>query len=288
MLYFTEMVADTHISLRTPYSTLRTHNVLGVRVHDCDEEGAVEAIEQFLRERPARLHQVCTVNPEFVMEARRNPAFRKLLNSADLTTPDGIGIILAGRLLDTPFKGRATGVALVDRLAAISAREGATLFLLGAGPGVAEEAAQALARKHKGVHIAGTYAGSPSEEDLTEILSRLNEAQPDVLLVAYGAPRQDLWINEHRHLFPPSVKVAMGVGGVLDYLAGRVPLAPPWLRKVGLEWLYRLLKQPWRWRRIVRVLAFGLLTVRKKFWILDFGFWITKLQSKIQNPKSKI
>jgi len=274
MLYFTEMVADTHKSPSTPQvlglrpiQALRTHNILGVRVHDCDEEGAVEAIEQFLRERPARLHQVCTVNPEFVMEARRNPAFRKLLNTADLTTPDGIGIILAGRLLGTPFKGRATGVALVDRLAAISEREGYTLFLLGAGPGVAKEAAQALAQKHKGVHIAGTYAGSPRKEDLPEILSRVNEAQPDVLLVAYGAPRQDLWISDHRRLFPPSVKVAMGVGGVLDYLSGRVPLAPPWLRRVGLEWLYRLVKQPWRWRRIVKVFAFGMLVLKKKLGI---------------------
>ncbi|HKP52733.1 MAG TPA: WecB/TagA/CpsF family glycosyltransferase [Chloroflexia bacterium] len=264
MLYFTEMVADTQISLRTPHSTFRTHNILGVRVHDCDEEGAVLAIEQFLRERPAHLHQVCTVNPEFVMEARRYPAFRKLLNSADLATPDGIGIIMAGRLLGTPFKGRATGVALVDRLASLSAREGYTLFLLGAGAGVAEEAAQALARRHEGVRIAGTYAGSPREEELPEIVSRLEGVQPDVLLVAYGAPRQDLWINEHCQLFPPSVKVAMGVGGVLDYLSGRVPLAPPLLRRVGLEWLYRLVKQPWRWRRIVRVFAFGMLVLKKK------------------------
>ena len=198
------------------------------------------------------------------MEARRNAAFRKLLNSADLATPDGVGIILAGRLLGTPFKGRATGVALVDRLAAISAGQGYKLFLLGAGPGIAEEAAQALARKHGGVRIAGTYAGSPGEEDLPEIISRLDSAQPDILLVAYGAPRQDLWIDEYRHRLPSSIKVAMGVGGVLDYLSGRVPLAPPMLRRIGLEWLYRLIKQPWRWRRIARVFLFGILTVKKK------------------------
>ena len=93
---------------------LRTRNILGVRIHDCDEEGAVRAIRDFLVARPPRLHQVCTVNPEFVMEARSNPAFRGLLNSVDLATPDGVGIVLAGRLLGTPFKGRATGVALVD------------------------------------------------------------------------------------------------------------------------------------------------------------------------------
>jgi N-acetylglucosaminyldiphosphoundecaprenol N-acetyl-beta-D-mannosaminyltransferase len=255
MLYFTEMVVDTPLSLSS-------HNILGVRIHNCDEEGAAEAIRGFLREQPARLHQVCTVNPEFVMEARRNPAFRKLLNTVDLATPDGVGIIAAGRLLGTPFKGRATGVALVGRLAEMSAQEGYSLFLLGAEPGVAEEAAQALSSKYPGVKIAGTYAGSPREEDLPEIVAHLTEARPDVLLVAYGAPRQDLWIKEHSRLLPPSIKVAMGVGGVLDYLSGRVPLAPIWIRRVGLEWLYRLIKQPWRWRRIVRVFAFGLLIMK--------------------------
>ena len=120
--------------------------ILGVGIDNCDEAGAVEAIEAFLRERPARLHQACTVNPEFVMEARRNPAFRRLLNAADLATPDGAGIIAAGKLLRRPFKGRATGVALVGHLASISAREGYALFLLGAAPGVAGEAASVLAR----------------------------------------------------------------------------------------------------------------------------------------------
>jgi N-acetylglucosaminyldiphosphoundecaprenol N-acetyl-beta-D-mannosaminyltransferase len=255
MLYFTKMAVDTHIALSS-------HNILGVRIHDCAEEEAVEAIRGFLTEQPARLHQLCTVNPEFVMEARRNLSFRKLLNTVDLATPDGVGIIAAGRLLGTPFRGRATGVALVGRLAELSAREGHRLFLLGAGPGVAEEAAEVLSRKYPGVNIAGTYAGSPKEEDLPEILARLTEARPDVLLVAYGAPRQDLWIREHSSLLPRSIKVAMGVGGVLDYLSGRVPLAPTWIRRVGLEWLYRLIKQPWRWRRIARVFAFGLLIIK--------------------------
>jgi N-acetylglucosaminyldiphosphoundecaprenol N-acetyl-beta-D-mannosaminyltransferase len=154
----------------------------------------------------------------------------------------------------------------------MSVSEGHSLFLLGAGPGIAEEAAQALSRSHPGVKIAGTYAGSPREEDLPEILARLNKTRPDVLLVAYGAPRQDLWIRENSSLLPPSIKVAMGVGGVLDYLSGRVPLAPTWIRRVGLEWLYRLIKQPWRWRRIARVFAFGLLIIKLR--ITDYGLRI--------------
>jgi N-acetylglucosaminyldiphosphoundecaprenol N-acetyl-beta-D-mannosaminyltransferase len=242
---------------------LRRVRVLGIGIHDCDEAGAVEVIEAFLREQPARLHQVCTVNPEFVMEARRNPAFRRLVNNVDLATPDGVGIIAAGKLLRSPFKGRATGVALVDHLAAISARDGCSLFLLGAAPGVADEAARVMQRRYPGVKIAGTYAGSPREEDWPAILARLEDARPDILVVAYGAPRQDLWIDAHRTELPGSIKLAMGVGGVFDYLSGRAPLAPPFVRRAGLEWLYRLVRQPWRWRRILRVFAFGVLVVRQ-------------------------
>lgn len=232
-------------------------------MHDCDEHCAVKVIESFLEERPARLHQVCTVNPEFVMEARRNPEFRGLLNSADLATPDGAGIIAAARLLGTPVKGRATGVAIVERLAQLSAEKGHRLFMLGAAPGVAEEAAQVLSRRYAAVRIAGTYAGSPEQRDLPDILDRLAAAQPDILLVAYGAPRQDLWIRANRDALPSSVRVAMGVGGVFDYLSGRVPLAPPLLRRIGLEWLYRLARQPWRWRRILRVFWFAALVLRE-------------------------
>jgi N-acetylglucosaminyldiphosphoundecaprenol N-acetyl-beta-D-mannosaminyltransferase len=196
------------------------------------------------------------------MEARRNTAFRRLLNSADLATPDGAGIIAAGKLLRHPFAGRATGVALVERLAAMSAQDGWSLFLLGAAPGVAEEAARVLARRHPGMRIAGTHPGSPRPEDWPEIKRLLDEARPDVLLVAYGAPRQDLWIVEHRGEMPGSIRVAMGVGGVFDYLSGRAKLAPAPVRRMGMEWLYRLVTQPWRWRRILRVFAFGALVLR--------------------------
>ncbi len=240
---------------------MRRVNILGVWVHDCDLDAAMQVIERFIQQEPARLHQVCTVNPEFVMEARRNPEFRALLNTADLATPDGVGIVLAARLLGTPLRGRATGVAIVERLARLSAKHGFSVFLLGAAPGVAEQAARTLCRRFPGVRITGTYAGSPRDEHLPDILARLRSAAPDVLLVAYGAPRQDLWIRRHRDQLPASIKLAVGVGGVFDYLSGRAPLAPPLMRRLGLEWLYRLIRQPWRWRRILRVFAFGALAL---------------------------
>ena len=240
---------------------MRQRNILGVQIDDCDEESAAFMLAAFLREGPARLHHVCTVNPEFVMEARANPAFRDVLRSADLRTPDGVGIILAGKLLRRPFKGRATGVGLVYHLGALSAREGYSLYLLGAAPGVAEEAAAVLQKRYPGARVAGTFAGSPSVADWPAIRERLWATRPDVLLVAYGAPKQDLWIAAHRDDLPPDVRLAMGVGGVFDYLSGRVRLAPALVRRIGLEWLFRLVVQPWRWRRILRVLAFALLVV---------------------------
>jgi N-acetylglucosaminyldiphosphoundecaprenol N-acetyl-beta-D-mannosaminyltransferase len=240
---------------------VRRRNILGVLIDDCDEACAARMLSAFLREQPARLHQVCTVNPEFVMEARANPAFRDVLRNADLRTPDGAGIILAGKLLRRPFRGRATGVSMVDRLGAISAQEGYSLYLLGAAPGVAEAAAAVLQKRHPGARIVGTFAGSPAGDDWPAIRERLWATRPDVLLVAYGAPKQDLWIAAHRDDLPPGVKVAMGVGGVFDYLSGRVRLAPAWIRRIGLEWLFRLAMQPWRWRRILRVLAFAVLVI---------------------------
>ena len=241
---------------------MRRHNILGVGIHNCGEGEAISEIERFLSEQPPGLHQVCTVNPEFVMEARRNPTFQRVINNADLATPDGIGIILAGRLLRRPFKGRATGVALVEGMARLSNEQGHSIFMLGAGEGVAEQAANALKQRHPRLIIAGTYAGSPDDKGFEEIKRRLDATRPDILLVAYGAPKQDTWIDTHRQQFPTSIKVAMGVGGVFDYLSGRVPLAPRLMRRLGLEWLYRLIKQPWRWRRILRVLAFALLTIK--------------------------
>jgi N-acetylglucosaminyldiphosphoundecaprenol N-acetyl-beta-D-mannosaminyltransferase len=240
---------------------VRRRNILGVWVDDCDEDGAANAMAAFLREQPARLHHVCTVNPEFVMEARANPVFRRVLGGADLCTPDGVGIILAGKVLRKPFRGRATGVGLTNRLGALSAGEGYSLFLLGAAPGVAEEAAAVLQKRYRGARIAGTYSGSPGDADWPEIRERLWATRPDVLLVAYGAPKQDLWIAAHRDEMPDSVKLAMGVGGVFDYLSGRVRFAPAWMRRAGLEWLFRLAMQPWRWRRIMRVIGFALLVV---------------------------
>ncbi|MCM8749525.1 WecB/TagA/CpsF family glycosyltransferase [Thermomicrobiaceae bacterium CFH 74404] len=237
--------------------------ILGLPVHDLTLPELVDRVRAWLRAEPDRLHQVVTLNPEMVMAARHLPEFRETIEAADLVTADGIGIVLAARVLGRPLRERVTGVDLVEALAATGEPELA-LFLLGAAPGVAERAARRLEARYPGCRITGTWAGSPGPEGSAESLARIAEARPAVLLVAYGAPAQELWIARHRReLEQAGVVVAVGVGGTFDYLSGAVPRAPRALRRLGLEWLYRLIRQPWRWRRQRALPQFALLVVRE-------------------------
>lgn len=220
--------------------------LLGVRIDDVTMVEAMAQIAAFIRIRTP--HQIATVNPEFVMTAQHNTAFASVLQAADLAVPDGVGLKIAARLTGQRLHGRVSGVDLCEQLAAASQAHGWRLYLLGAAPGVANATATVLQRRFPGVVIAGAYAGSPRPQDELAIRARITEARPDVLLVAYGAPAQDLWIARNQPTL--RVPVAIGVGGTFDYLSGRVLRAPRWMRQLGLEWLFRLIRQPWRWKRI--------------------------------------
>lgn len=227
--------------------TIASVNILGVRVDNVTQAEALALAMHYLQ--AGGTHQVVTVNPEFVMEARRNPAFAAVLAAADLATPDGFGLLLAARYLGTPLRGRATGVELTLGLARYAAETGARVFLLGAAPGVAAAAAAQLQMQLPALQIVGTYAGSPHPRHEPFLRQIICAAQPDLLLVAYGHPQQDLWIARNQPYL--GVPLAMGVGGTFDYLAGRVPRAPRWMRQLGLEWLFRLVRQPQRLPRIL-------------------------------------
>ncbi|MDO9066497.1 MAG: WecB/TagA/CpsF family glycosyltransferase, partial [Chloroflexota bacterium] len=177
----------------------------------------------------------------------------RVLAGAALAVPDGAGLLLASRWRGRPLRARVTGVDLSRRLADLAARQRYQLFLLGAASGVAQRAADRLLSDHPGLQIAGVHAGSPDPAEEASIMRIIRAAAPQILLVAYGAPAQDKWIA--RNLRRLGVPVCMGVGGLLDYLAGAVPYAPAWLRRLGLEWLYRLARQPRRWRRIWRAVV---------------------------------
>jgi N-acetylglucosaminyldiphosphoundecaprenol N-acetyl-beta-D-mannosaminyltransferase len=210
-------------------------------------------------------HQIVTVNLDFMRLARSDAEFRCIVNQADLAVPDGVPVLWAAKLLGDPLVERVTGVEIVEKGAVLAARRGYRLFLLGAAPGVAERAGAELVRRNPGLCVAGTYSppfgpSTPQEEE--RIADRIAAARPDLLFVAFGAPRQDVWIYQHGLAL--GVPVCVGVGGTFDILAGDVVRAPVWMQRRGLEWLHRLRQEPLRlWRRyllgdlplFVRVLA---------------------------------
>jgi N-acetylglucosaminyldiphosphoundecaprenol N-acetyl-beta-D-mannosaminyltransferase len=211
--------------------------------------------------------QVVTLNPEIVMRARRDPGLRAAIASAALVTADGVGIVWALRLAGARVPERVTGVDLARALLARAAEAGAgpgaehgyDAFLLGAGYGVAEAAARALTARIPGARIAGVWEGDPRPAGDAEAVARVWASGARLLLVAYGAPAQELWIARNLDALPGVV--AIGAGGALDMIAGRTPRAPRWLRGAGLEWLYRLALEPSRWRRMLALPAFVALAL---------------------------
>lgn len=234
--------------------TPKTIPILGIPVHAVTMDETLALIEGYM-DAP-RVHQIATVNPEFVMTAQSDAAFRHTLLTADLCLPDGIGLLYAARRLGQTLPERVPGSELVYRLAERAAEKGWSLFLLGAGPGVAEEAAQLLRQRYPSLRIAGTYAGTPAVEENDDIVRRINDSGATLLFVAYGAPKQDKWVECNRTNLT-TVRVAMGVGGSLDFITGRAVRAPQWAQDAGLEWLYRLYKEPWRWRRMLALPRFA-------------------------------
>lgn len=205
-------------------------------------------------------HLVATVNPEFVMRANDDAEFARVLESAALCIADGNGIVWAARRQGCDLAAPVTGVDLIPLLAAMCARRGFGLYLLGSAPGVADELARQLQVHNPGLHVAA-YAGSadPSADD--ETVARIEAVRPQVLLVAFGAPKQELWIDRMGGRLN-GVAVAIGVGGSFDYLTGRVPRAPMWMRRAGMEWVFRLARQPWRIRRMAVLPAYALKVLR--------------------------
>jgi N-acetylglucosaminyldiphosphoundecaprenol N-acetyl-beta-D-mannosaminyltransferase len=205
-------------------------------------------------------HLVATVNPEFVMRANDDREFARVLESADLCLADGSGVVWAARRQGCELAGPVTGVDLIPPLAALCARKQFRLFLLGAAPGVADELARQLRDLHPGLQV-GAHSGSPDPSSDAETIRRIGAERPQVLLVAYGAPKQELWIDRVGDRLT-SVAVAMGVGGAFDFLTGRVPRAPRWMRQAGMEWVFRLAHQPWRIRRMAVLPAYALKVLR--------------------------
>jgi N-acetylglucosaminyldiphosphoundecaprenol N-acetyl-beta-D-mannosaminyltransferase len=201
-----------------------------------------------------------TPNPEFVMAARADAEFRALLNGAALAVPDGVGLVWAARLLGEPLRTTVPGVALVEALAPRAAALGQRWFLIGAREGVAAATGRRLAERHPGLTIAGALAGEPGPAGDAAALAAIRAAGPvHLLLVAYGAPKQERWLA--RNLAATGVPVGIGVGGTFDFIAGLSRRPPDWLQRAGFGWLFRLVMEPWRWRRQLALPGFVGLTL---------------------------
>lgn len=236
-------------------------SILGLPVSPITYDDWLKLIGAWIQETPRSLHHVCTINPEFMMIAQDDINFANILRRASLTVPDGVGLLWAAKRLKTPLPERVTGSDGVPIIAERAAKEGWRLFLLGAGEGVAQKTADILRARYAGLQIAGVYGGSPRPEEEASIVERVNSSGADILFVAYGAPEQDKWIARNS----PRLKVAMamGVGGSFDFIAGIIPRAPVWMRRLGLEWLYRLMLQPWRIKRMMRLPRFVVAVIRR-------------------------
>jgi N-acetylglucosaminyldiphosphoundecaprenol N-acetyl-beta-D-mannosaminyltransferase len=234
-------------------------DVLGVRVDDVTYPEALALMLEAIASRTPRV--VTTPNPEIVMLARYDPSFRATLNRAALNIPDGIGLVLAARLAGQHLRQHVQGTDLVLLLAAESARLRHRWFLLGGESDTAGRAADVLRTRFPGLRVVGADPGSPWPADDLAVRARIAAAGGvDVLLAAYGAPKQERWLE--RNLAELGIPVGIGVGGVFNYLSGATPRAPAWVRRVHFEWLHRLITQPWRWRRQLVLPVFGLLAVR--------------------------
>lgn len=236
-----------------------TVNILGVQVSTKTMAETVDTLLGYLDEE--RVHCVFTPNSEIIYMAYKDPQFAQLLNSADLNTADGIGVVYASRILKQPLRERVAGFDLMNRLLERAAPDRRRVFLFGSKPGVAEEAADKLTQLYPGLVICGTRDGYFKEEQTPEIVGQINAAEPDILLVCLGAPKQEKWIADNRDRL--NARIVLGAGGSLDVLAGRVERAPESWQRLGLEWAYRLKKEPKRIGRMMALPRFGLTVLLK-------------------------
>lgn len=224
-------------------------DVLGIEFDNTD---ILEAVERAIRLMEERRHAyVVTPNPEIILESQKNEKLASAVKSADMVLPDGVGVIYASHILGTPIKNRIPGIDFASALMARISENGRKVFLLGAKPGVAELAGERLAERYPGLAICGVNDGYFEEEDTEFIIEKINSASPDLVLVCLGSPKQEIWMKNNAELLDAGLLI--GLGGALDVYAGVVERAPRKWRSMGLEWLYRLIREPKRIKRMVKL-----------------------------------
>ncbi len=222
-------------------------DILGIRFDNLTREEARQAGAQLLQSPD--FHYVVTPNPEFILAAEKDLEFQKILNKADLVLPDGIGVVYSSKILGTPLKERVAGFDFACDMLEELDKLGGRLYLLGSKPGVAETAAENISQAHPNIVICGTHDGYFKDSD--PVAREVAAAQPDLLFVCLGAPKQEKWISRFGLL--TGAKMAIGLGGALDVFAGTVDRAPEKWQKAGMEWAYRLVREPKRFGRMARL-----------------------------------
>lgn len=237
-----------------------TVDILGIPVDNVNMEEALLIVKDFLN--TDGVHTIYTPNSEIMMAAQRDNYLKDILIQGDMLIADGAGVVLASKILGCKLPERVAGFDLVKNIFQISSEIKLKFFLLGAKPGVAEEAAVNIINKFRYAEISGYHHGYFSDEEQDGIINQINSSGAEILLVALGAPRQEIWIHENKNKL--KVKICIGVGGTLDIFAGKAVRAPEFFREHGLEWLYRLFKEPWRFRRMLDIPRFLLLVIHHR------------------------
>ncbi|MDD2619725.1 MAG: WecB/TagA/CpsF family glycosyltransferase [Syntrophomonadaceae bacterium] len=236
-------------------------NILGCMIDLVTMEEALEVIEEIINKR--KPSHIITLNAEIVYSALNDQILREIINTAQLVTADGIGIVWGARRLGYKIKDRVTGIDMVHQLCRIASVKGWKIFFFGAAPGVADLAAQKLSMQYHGLKVCGCRDGYFNDQEIEKIIEDIEEQSPDILLVALGAPKQEIFINKYKNLL--GVPACLGVGGSFDVLSGKKLRAPQFFIKFNLEWLYRLLSEPSRFRRQLSLPKFALKILKKKY-----------------------
>lgn len=247
--------------------------ILGVRLAKVNLEQALKKIELFLNSD--KKHSIFTPNPEICLNASRNPEYTKILNRASINIADGFGLKIGGAILGQKIPNRITGVDLTWEILKLAAKNSHKVMLLGGGNGIAKKAAQQIKTKFPNIQLVGAGEGlkikyqnnkiAYNSEQNQKVVNFINTAQPDILFVAFGAPKQEFWISQNIYKLK-SVKLMLGVGGTLDFISGKIKRAPTWIRQIGMEWLFRFIQEPKRLTRIINALiVFPLTCLRWRF-----------------------
>lgn len=230
-------------------------NVLGTYFNNVTRAEAVKQIVECLQS--ASKASVFTPNPEIVMEAYNNSKYQQVLNRSEMTIPDGIGVVIGAKMIGHPLKERTAGFDTIQDVFATIEGTGLKVFFLGAGPGVAEIAKEKMVEKFPKLNIVGCHDGYFKDDQ--KVIDYVNSCKPDLLLVGLGFPRQEFWIDQHREALTASVLV--GCGGSLDAMSGKVKRAPEFFIRLNLEWFYRLISQPTRAKRMLKLPLFLLKVI---------------------------